>query len=326
MNKRNLKNSQERMHPQLAVPCQPYGREIDFIAVWRAVLSGKWVILGATLLFSVISVFYALSLPNMYKSTAVLAPAQSSSFGEFPGVAGQLGGLASLAGFNAIGQGGTKAAEAIEILQSWSFIEEFIRENKIAPQVFAVTGWDAGSRELIYDSEKFDVVSKAWNLHSADGFKKQGPTSWELYKTFIGFLSVSSDKSSGFTSLTIEYYSPEIAKAWVDALIVKINTKLKAKDAIQAKANIGFLKAQIEQTSIASMQSVFYDLLEEQTKKLMLAEGAPEYVFRTVSDARASEEKSKPKRVLLCILGAIFGGTLGAGIVLVRGMLRSFSE
>jgi LPS O-antigen subunit length determinant protein (WzzB/FepE family) len=68
------------------------------------------------------------------------------------------------------------------------------------------------------------------------------------------------------------------------------------------------------------MQSVFYDLIEDQTKTLMLAKGSTEYVFKTVSESRVAEEKSKPKRALICILGAILGGVLGCVIALVRGL------
>ena len=43
--------------------------------------------------------------------------------------------------------------------------------------------------------------------------------------------------------------------------------------------NINYLQAQIEQTSIAEMQEVFYNIIEEQTKNKMLAEASPDYVF-----------------------------------------------
>ena len=59
----------------------PYDDEIDLLELWRALMRGKWIIIAFTAVFSVASVFYALSLPNMYKSTAVLAPAESSGGG-----------------------------------------------------------------------------------------------------------------------------------------------------------------------------------------------------------------------------------------------------
>jgi LPS O-antigen subunit length determinant protein (WzzB/FepE family) len=104
----------------------------------------------------------------------------------------------------------------------------------------------------------------------------------------------------------------------VDALLNKINSKLKARDAEEAQKNVTFLKKQIEETPLASMQSVFYDLIEEQTKTLMLAKGSTEYVFRTVSESRVPEQRSKPKRALTCIVGTFLGGFLGVFISLIR--------
>ncbi len=65
------------------------------------------------------------------------------------------------------------------------------------------------------------------------------------------------------------------------------------------------------------MQSVFYQLIEEQTKTLMLAEVSDEYVFKTLSPARVEEQKSKPKRIVV-VLGFILGGFLSLLVVLFR--------
>ncbi|KZX84997.1 lipopolysaccharide biosynthesis protein [Oleiphilus sp. HI0009] len=297
----------------------PYDDEIDLLELWRVLMRGKWIIIGFTAIFSVASVFYALSLPNMYKSTAVLAPAESAGGGGLGKLAGQFGGLASLAGINLGGGGSNKTAEALEILQSWAFIEEFIQEQNIATQVFAVKDWNPETDELIYDTEIYDPQTQTWTREPPKG-KQAEPSSWELYEQFKEYLSVGEDKVSGFTSLDIEYYSPEVAKVWVDALLNKINSKLKARDAEEAQKNVSFLKQQIEETPLASMQSVFYDLIEDQTKVLMLAKGSTEYVFKTVSESRVSEEKSKPKRALICIFGAMLGGLLGCIIALIRGL------
>jgi uncharacterized protein involved in exopolysaccharide biosynthesis len=278
----------------------------------------KWIVVSFTAIFSIGSIFYALSLPNMYKSRAILAPAESSS-GGLASLAGNLGGLASLAGFSIGDVGGSNlTAEALEIIQSWAFIEEFIQEQNIAPEVFAVKGWDQQTNELIYNTDIFDPRTETWVREPPKG-KKPAPSSWELFEVFQEYMSVEEEQA-GFTSLSIEYFSPEIAKHWVDALVLKINAKLQARNASAAEKNVAFLKQQIEETTLASMQSVFYELIEEQTKTLMLARGSTEYVFKTVNESRVAEEKSKPRRALICIFSAMLGGVLGSVIALVRGL------
>jgi LPS O-antigen subunit length determinant protein (WzzB/FepE family) len=296
--------------------------EIDLLDLWRALMSGKWIVIGSIAAFSIASVFYALSLPNMYKSTAVLAPAESSSGGGLGAIAGQFGGLASLAGVSLDDAGSNKTLEALEILQSWAFIEEFIQEQNIAPQVFAVKGWNQETNELIYNTEVYDPQNQIWTREPPKG-KQAKPSSWELYKVFNEvYLNVTEDKETGFSHFDIEYYSPELSKLWVDAVVKKINTKLQMRDAKEAQKNVEYLKSQIEETPLASMQSVFYGLIEEQTKTLMLAKGSSEYVFKTVSESRIAEEKSSPKRSLICIFGGFLGGFFGVFVALIRHYIR----
>lgn len=303
---------------------QSYDDEIDLLELWRALMRGKWIIIAFTAVFSIASVFYALSLPNMYTSTAVLAPAESSGGGGLGNLAGQFGGLASLAGINLGGGGSNKTAEALEILQSWAFIEEFIQEQNIAPQVFAVKGWNPETNELIYNTEIYNPQTQTWTREPPKG-KQAEPSSWELFEIFGQYLSVGEDKVSGFTSLNIEYYSPAVAKTWVDALVTKINTKLQARDSKEAEKNVAFLKQQIEQTPLASMQSVFYDLIEEQTKTLMLAKGSTEYVFKTVNAAKVAEKKSSPLRAVICIVGFLVGLIASSLVVLFVGLRKDLN-
>jgi uncharacterized protein involved in exopolysaccharide biosynthesis len=47
-----------------------------------------------------------------------------------------------------------------------------------------------------------------------------------------------------------------------------------------------------------------------------------EYVFKTLDPAVVPEEKAKPKRALIVVLGGILGGMLGVMLVLLRHALR----
>jgi len=66
------------------------------------------------------------------------------------------------------------------------------------------------------------------------------------------------------------------------------------------------------------MQTVFYQLIEQQTKTIMLAEVSQEYVLKTIDPANAPEEKAKPNRALIVILSTMLGGILSVLIVLIR--------
>ncbi len=293
--------------------------EIDLAELWRAIWSGKWIIIGITAIFTLISVLYALYLPNQYKSTVLLAPASSSSSSSLSKLAGQFGGLASLAGIN-LGSGGgeDKTAVAMEIIKTWGFLETFINDNNIQVEVFAAEGWLRSNNSLEIDPDLYDINQKAWvrDFNPNKGQKVE-PSSWELYEEFKSMISVSQDKSNGLISLSVEYYSPLTAKDWTDELVKSINKHIQKQDREEATKSIKYLNEKIQETNIADMQSVFYQLIEEQTKTLMLAEISEEYVFKTLSEAKVAEENSKPKRALIAILGFLLGGMFSVVVVLI---------
>ena len=296
---------------------QPYDDEIDLRELFSVVWAGKILIVAITAVFALVSVGYALSLANQFKASAVVSPAQSggSSLGA---MAGQLGGLASLAGIN-IGSGeSNETQEAMEIMQSWGFMEAFIQTHDLQVPIYAAIGWDKSSNSLKLDSDLYDATLKHWLIEDDESGENRAPSSWELYEEFRERLAVSQDKTSGLINISVEYYSPQIAKQWVDLFIITINDYMRARKLEQVNRNIEYLTAQIDKTAIADMREVFYQLVEEQTKSKMLAEASPEYAFVTVSRAMVPEQKSQPKRALVCILGALLGGMLSVLWVLFR--------
>jgi LPS O-antigen subunit length determinant protein (WzzB/FepE family) len=287
-----------------------------FVILWQ----GKKIIIAVTLLFAFASVFYALSVPNQYRATAVVAPAQSDG-GGLSGALGQLGGLASLAGVNIGGSDGGETQIAQQIMKSWGFIDGFINQYDLAVEIFAAEGWREASDEILIDTDLYDMSSATWLIED-DGVLRS-PTSWELFKVFTDMLIVSEDKKTGLVSVSIEYYSPLLAKQWLDMYLQAINEHMQRRQVEKVSRNIEYLEDQIAKTSIAEMQGVFYTIIEEQIKNKMLAEASPNYAFAVVNPRMVPEEKSQPKRALICVLGALLGGILSVLWVLVRYFLKS---
>ena len=299
----------------LSQPQEHYDDEIDLRELFGVLWAGKIKIIAITAVFAIASVIYSLSVPNQYKATALLAPAQSDG-GGLSGALGQLGGFASLAGVSLGGGEGGEAQIAQEIMKSWSYIESFIADNNIAVEVYAAEGWSKGSNKLQINDDVYDSENNQWLVENETGVVGP-PSSWKLFNAFSKLLAVSEDKKSGLVSVSIEYYSPQIAKQWVDMYVDAVNRFMQQRQVDKVTKNITYLKEQIEKTSIAEMQEVFYTIIEEQTKNKMLAEASPEYVFVAVSPSMVPEQKSQPKRALICILGTLLGGMLSVLLVLI---------
>jgi LPS O-antigen subunit length determinant protein (WzzB/FepE family) len=293
-----------------------YDDEIDLRELFGVLWAGRLKIIVITAVFALASVVYALSVPNQYKATALLSPAQSSG-GGLSGALGQLGGLASLAGVSIGGGGSSEAQVAQEIMKSWNFIEGFIKSNDLAVEIYAAEGWSKSSNSLQINSDLYDESDSQWLVENNETGELGPPSSWKLFGDFLGMLSVSEDKKSGLVSVSIEYYSPQIAKHWLDLYVAAINGHMQERKMAEVTRNITYLEAQIKKTNIAEMKEVFYTIIEEQIKSKMLAEASPDYAFMPVSPSMVPEEKSQPKRALICILGTLLGGMLSVLWVLV---------
>jgi uncharacterized protein involved in exopolysaccharide biosynthesis len=291
--------------------------EIDLRELFRVLWAGKWLIGGISFAAAMIAVAFALSLPNIYRAEALLAPNDSQGTGGLSALAAQYGGLASLAGINLGSGSADKTAFGLEVLKSRKFVSGFIERHNILVPLMAAEDWDAESGELKINPEVYDLATDRW-ARDAIPPRKAMPSLQEAHTAFMANLSVSQDKKSGFVSIAVEHYSPTVAKQWVDWLVGDINFSIMQRDVAEAEQAIAYLNEQIESTSLADLQNVFFKLIEEQTKIVMLAKVSPEYMLRTLDPAVIPEIKSQPNRALICVLGTLLGGMLSVLGVLIR--------
>jgi len=295
--------------------------EIDLRELFGIIWQGKWWIIAITFVFAVGSVIYSLSLPNIYKSEATLAPTEEASGGGLSQMAGQLGGLASLAGVNLGGGNTDKTTIALEILKSRAFIKGFVEKYDILPELMAVEEWNRGSG-VVFNNELYNPDTKEW-VREVEPPKQPEPSSWEYVKVFReSVLEVSKDDTTGLVTIAVNHQSPEVAEQWVVWLIEEINNHMRERDIQEAQRSLEYLDKELQSTSLSDMQQVFYQLIEKQTQTIMLANVRPEYIFQTLDPAVVPEQKAKPSRALICIIGTFLGGFLSVGFVLVRNIFR----
>ncbi len=109
---------------------------------------------------------------------------------------------------------------AMEMVKTWDFLDTFIRENNIEVAVFAATGWDRVTDKPVIDNDLYDSAANEW-VRDFDPSKGESanPSSWELYEVMRDRVSVSQNANTGLITLSVEFYSPIIAKEWVEKLV-----------------------------------------------------------------------------------------------------------
>lgn len=275
--------------------------ELTLLTLVQSLWEGKWVIGGASILAALLSVYFTFKMPNLYTAEAVLSPTSSSSAAN---IGGQLGGLASLAGFSLPSEQGNRTDLAIELLQSRRFAVEFIKRHQIEVSLIAANGWSHKTNTLSINEAIYDINSSEWVRDAEYPFTKT-PADWELFQRFSEIYSIIRDPQTSIVTLSVQYYSPYLAAQWAKWLVEDINNEMRNRDRLEAKNSIEYLMKEIENTEIASMRETFFSLVEEQIKTTMLTEVNPDYAFTVIDPPVAIELKSAPRRSLI-VLAIVF--------------------
>jgi uncharacterized protein involved in exopolysaccharide biosynthesis len=208
-----------------------------------------------------------------------------------PGALGQLGGLASLAGVN-IGGGGNQ--EPLAVLKSKSFAREFITEQDLMPVLFK-------------------------DFKSPDG---KAPDIRDAVRIFETVRTISDDKKTGLVTLGIRWKDPETAANWANALVKRLNERLRVEALAESQRNVDFLQKEMAATSVVSLQQSMGRVLEGEMQKLMLARGNEQFAFKVIDPATPPKQRDAPKRALIAIVATLAGGFLGLLAVFLRKALR----
>lgn len=281
--------------------------EIDLVEIWRILFKRKITIVAITFLFTLLSIIATKFMPNIYKSEVLLAPAIPSKEGAMSNLMGQFGGLATIAGFDFGGNALDKTTLAIETLKSRAFIVKFIRNHDLVKPLMAADGWDFKQKKWTIDPRLYDESLGKWVRKVSYPYKKE-PSDLQIYETFIKkVLTVSQDKKSKMVTVSVSTMSPEESARWAALLIKDINSHMRNNDVKEAKNSLAYLKKQLNNTSLSELHQVFYQLIEQQTKIIMLAEGREEYVFKTIDPPVVPEKKTSPRRRLICGASTMIG-------------------
>jgi len=298
-------------------PPNDFNEEIDLQELCYVLWQGKWIIVSLTSFVSIIGVIYSLLLPNIYESRALLVPVNSSS-----SISSALGGYRGLAGLAGIslpsGGDGGNSVKAIQKIGSLSFFENSILTNIYLPDLMAVKSWKGKANILTYDESIYKANSNTW-VRNYSYPMQQIPSAQESFAIFKAeHLSLNEDENSGFITLSIKHQSPFVAKQWAELVVNEVNTFYRQKDKLESEKAVSYLNQQISMTSLSEIKQVIAELLQEETKKLTLIEANQFYVFDYIDPPAVMENKSQPKRSLICFISALLGGMLSIGLVLIK--------
>jgi uncharacterized protein involved in exopolysaccharide biosynthesis len=288
--------------------------EIDLKELFSVLWKAKILIIMITSFFALSSVLYALSLPDYYKSEAVLSVAGKSNPGS--SLSG-LGGLASMAGINLPSSGEDKSVIAIKTIQSRAFLKHLITFENVLPSIMATKSYDSQSKKIQFDPKIYNENNGAW-VRQPKKNQQSKPSYLEAHETYLNQISVNKDKISNLITISVEHISPIFAKELLGLIINEANELLRNKDLRESSAAIAFLNNEIPKSSLITMKDAINKLVQTQLETQMMSKVNKEYILKVIEPSFIPEKKSKPKRALICILGTLLGGMLAVLWVLMR--------
>ena len=288
------------------------------------VLWGRIFYIGAiTSIFSLISIMYALMLPNIFQSQATMMPMEGGD--GMQGMLRQYSGMASLAGLSLPSESGSKAQEAIARIQSFEFFSNYFLPQIKLENLMAVKKWNQASNTLVFDESAFNSESSQW-LRKVSPPQSTIPSSQEAYKKYQTIMSIAEDKKTSFITLSVEHESPFVAQQWVEIIMDQIDQVMRDQDRQMARKSIEYLNSLAPTVNYEEIKQAFSSLQQEQMKRLMMVEANENYIFKVLDSPIVPEAKLKPKRSLIVILGSILGMILSVSGVLVFCYTRKSSQ
>jgi uncharacterized protein involved in exopolysaccharide biosynthesis len=263
--------------------------ELDAVAFLGLLWRHRMVVVIACILCALIAAVLAFTATVYYRAEAVVTEVKERGMSGAGALQSQLGGIASLAGLNLTGQASVSQQDAA-ILESRHLVEEFITRNDLLPV----------------------LAGKA----------RKPPTLWLAVKQFKeGVVTIRKDARKGVTTVAADWTDANTAARWANGFVALANDLIRRRAVDESSRNIAYVNEQLARTTDVELRRVMYNIIESETKTLMLANGRAEYAFEVIDPAVPPEVKDRPHRLLMILVGVAFGLAIGCGIALAREQL-----
>jgi uncharacterized protein involved in exopolysaccharide biosynthesis len=269
------------------------GDTLNLVTASRVVWRYRYLVGIIVILAVAAALIMAFVTTPTYRAEVVVVPTATDSqmSGGSLGSLSGLQGLASIAGINLGGMSGA-VADAEAVLHSHRLDEEFIR--------------------------RYNLLSTL--LPS----KKSPATMWFAVKRFREtVVTIKSDKKDGTTTVSMKWTDPRVAAQWANEFVAMANELLRNRALRESSRNIEYLRKQLANTQVVALQDAMNNLIEEQSKQLMLANVRVDYAFTIDDPAVPPGLREWPNRKVILITGGALGVVLGVLAALTLNALRN---
>lgn len=281
--------------------------DIDIYQMLKILFRNMVPIVSITSFFAIVSVIYALSLPNIYRSSALLYPSESDD-SAMNQLTQRYGSLASLAGVSLPPtETGTKANIAINKLYSREFLQHLLTFEGVTQKLYATKIFNSDNGEIIFDPEIFNFEKKAWVRKVEYPFSPE-PSLLEVHDLYLSeILTVYHDKLTNFITISVSHKSPIFAKEFLDLVIKELNNISRDESIGQSNQALMYLNDKYSSAFDIQIKESVSRIIESQMQIQMFANIRDDYLLQIIDKPFIPEKKISPTRSIICILVTFIG-------------------
>ena len=274
-----------------------FSDEIELKLLFKGIWLSRYFIILLSFIGATFSVFYAISIPDTYKSEATVLVETNDS--DATGMS-QYSGLASMAGISLGGSSTNRKDEILHTMISRKFINEFVKNRDILIPLFAFEALGLNKETYTINNEIFNKTKNSW-VDGAFKTKDGNPSQQDIFNTFTDHLKIEEDFSTGFITISIIHESPVLSDQWLKWFIEDVNMHVKSYDMNQSEKALNYLEEKLLDSNIPDINKVLISMTQEEIRKMMLINIREEYILRTIDPSILPLKKIAPSRASLCI-------------------------
>lgn len=296
--------------------------EIDLRELFKTIVAGKKIIITVVLVIVTITFFYALKLPNVYKSEAVLIPTAQEGSSSLGG----LGGLAAMAGVSVGGGVMTPDVAFNSLLGDYAFMKNFVEKNKIY-EYYSNPDLDKNYVFALGFRGIYDILSPSNDENSTEEIDRDNEI-FELIKTIEKKFSISADKKSGLITISYDDSDRTYAPKMIDYFLRDASDYLVENNLKNIDAKLGYFQQELNRVDSFELRQSVSSMISKILQEKVMMKSKQYYQCDVLTEPTESyiKAKVKPKRALILVVSFVTSVILGIFIVFFLNFIRNEKE
>ena len=277
---------------------------VDLKELFSILWKGKILIIVIAAVFFVVAAIYALSLPNLYRSSA------SMSVINMGAGANTITTQISFSGLS-VQEKGVKGPRYVNTVTSRAFFKHLIEvDEDFLPALMAAKRYHKKSEKLIYDSDVYDVVNKKWLVAK--------PHYLTAFREYIKRMTIGFHQERSIIDISIDHISPVVAKEMTESIIFEADQMLRNLDLQASSEALTYLTTAIPQQQQLALRGAMNDMIMNQLETQMMTKIGPTYIIQVVDPPFVPLYRFAPNRTFISFSAGVVGLVFGIILILMR--------